>query len=60
MRRGIERIKGDEGILGEGEFVEAVLKAAQENLERKYQLEAQGYGFDWLVGCVACCKAMRY
>jgi hypothetical protein len=31
-------MKGDERILGEGEFVEAVLKAAQENLERKYQL----------------------
>jgi REP element-mobilizing transposase RayT len=53
MRRGIERMKGDERILGEGEFVEAVLKAAKENLKRKYQLEAQGYGFDWLVGRVA-------
>jgi REP element-mobilizing transposase RayT len=53
MRRGVERMKGDERILGEGDFVETVLKAAQENLERKYQLEADGYGFDWLVGRVA-------
>jgi len=53
MRRGVERMKGDERILGEGDFVETVLKAAQENLERKYRLEAEGYGFDWLVGRVA-------
>ncbi len=53
MGRGVERMKGDERILGEGDFVETVLKAAQENLERKYQLEAEGYSFDWLVGRVA-------
>jgi hypothetical protein len=53
MRRGLERIKGDERILGEGDFVETVLKAAQENLDRKCQLEAEGYSFDWLVGQVA-------
>ena len=53
MRRGLERIKGDERILGEGDFVETVLKAAQENLDRKSQLEAEGYSFDWLVGRVA-------
>ena len=53
MRRGLERTKGDERILGEGDFVESVLKAAQENLDRKSQLEAEGYNFDWLVGRVA-------
>ena len=53
MRRGLERMKGDERILGEGDFVETVLKAAQENLDRKSQLEAAGYSFDWLVGRVA-------
>ena len=53
MRRGFERMKGDERILGEGDFVETVLKAAQENLDRKSQLEAEGYSFDWLVGRVA-------
>jgi len=35
MRRGFERMKGDERILGEGDFVETVLKAAQENLDCK-------------------------
>lgn len=53
MRRGLERMKGDERILGEGDFVETVLKAAQENLDRQSQLEAAGYSFDWLVGRVA-------
>jgi hypothetical protein len=43
LRRGVDRMKGDEQILGEGNFVETVLKAAQENLERTYELEAQGY-----------------
>ena len=33
MRNGKSRMKGDERILGHGDFVETVLKAAQENLE---------------------------
>lgn len=53
MRRGFERMKGDERILGDGDFVETVLKRAQEDLDRKSQLKAGGYGFDWLVGRVA-------
>ncbi len=53
MRRGFERVKGDERILGEGDFVETVLKEAQEDLERKYKLKAAGYSFDWLVRRVA-------
>ncbi len=53
MRRGFERMKGDERILGDGDFVEAVLKKAQEDLDRKSKLEAAGYSFDWLVGRVA-------
>ena len=35
MRNGESRMKGDERILGQGDFVETVLKAAQENLDRK-------------------------
>jgi hypothetical protein len=31
MRKGEERMKGDERILGRGDFVEFVLKSAQEN-----------------------------
>ena len=53
MRKGFERIKGDERILGGGQFVETVLKEAREELERKRQLQAGGYGFEWLVDCVA-------
>jgi hypothetical protein len=34
MRNGESRIKGDERILGQGDFVETVLKTAQENLDR--------------------------
>ena len=32
-----------------GDFVETVLKAAQENLDRKSMIRARGYDFDWLV-----------
>jgi REP element-mobilizing transposase RayT len=53
IRRGFERMKGDERILGDGDFVETVLKQAQEDLDRKSKLKAQGYSFDWLVGRVA-------
>jgi hypothetical protein len=31
----------------------SILKAVQEDIERKYQLEAAGYSFDGLVGHVA-------
>jgi hypothetical protein len=35
------------------DFVETVLKAAQENSDRKSRLQAAEYSFDWLVGRVA-------
>ncbi|MFH2066550.1 MAG: hypothetical protein ABIK15_15230 [Pseudomonadota bacterium] len=40
------RVKGDERILGDNDFVENVLKAAEEGLEKKYELHAKGYDFD--------------
>lgn len=49
MRRDESRMKGDERILGQGDFVETVLKAAQENLDRRSMIRAQGYDFEWLV-----------
>ena len=52
MRNGESRMKGDERILGQGDFVETVLKAAQEDLDRKSMIRAQGYDFDWLEGRV--------
>ena len=46
------RMKGDERILGQGDFVEAVLKSAQEDLDWKHRVRAQGYDFAWLVNRV--------
>jgi hypothetical protein len=40
------RVKGDERILGDSDFVENVLKSAKEALEEKYELKARGYNFD--------------
>lgn len=49
MRKSAGRIKGDERILGDGNFVESVLNTAQEELERKYRLQSDHYNFQWLV-----------
>ena len=53
LRKSAARMKGDERILGDVNFVEKVLNGARESLELKYKLEAQGYNFDWLVKHVA-------
>lgn len=53
MRRGKDRMKGDERILGRGDFVESVLKSARENLERRHVIRARGYDFEWLLSRVA-------
>jgi chromosomal replication initiation ATPase DnaA len=53
IRKSGTRMKGDERILGDGDFVKNVLKEAQESMERKYRLYAKGYNFDWLVQHVA-------
>jgi REP element-mobilizing transposase RayT len=47
------RIKGDERILGSSDFVERVLKQAEENLEERYRLEALGIDIDTLLVQVA-------
>ena len=47
------RVKGDERILSDGDFVENVLKSAQEELEQKYDLKAKGYDFDRVMERVA-------
>ncbi len=41
--------KGDERILGNGDFVERVLAQAEENRERKIHLKAKGFDFDKVV-----------
>jgi len=48
-----DRIKGDERILGDGDFVQTVLENCRQQFERRYQYQTQGYDFDWLVGQVA-------
>ena len=52
--RGSElRIKGDERILGSSDFMERVLKEANEQFEHKPQLDAAGFNLDELIGKVA-------
>ena len=53
LRGGGERVKGDERILGDGDFVETVLKASNERLERRAMLQSKGYDFYALVARVA-------
>jgi REP element-mobilizing transposase RayT len=43
------RQKADERMLGDGNFVAAVLKEAKERLDRKYKLKSEGYDFDRIV-----------
>lgn len=52
-RRSGERIKGDERILGKGDFAQEVLSKCREGMERRYRFRARGHGFDWLVDQVA-------
>jgi hypothetical protein len=47
------RSKGDERILGDGDFVENVLRQCQERMERKYLMKNKGHDFKWLTGKVA-------
>jgi hypothetical protein len=53
LRRGNIHFKSDERILGDSDFVENVLKFAEEFFERKYQLKSQGYDIDKLADRVA-------
>jgi hypothetical protein len=46
-------LKGDERILGDSDFVESVLEAAEEDLIRRYRLQAEGYDFEKVLDRVA-------
>lgn len=48
-RRSREHIRGDERILGDSDFVEAVLAVQNERMERCYALSARGYDFQAVV-----------
>jgi REP element-mobilizing transposase RayT len=45
--------KGDERILGDGDFVQSVLLEAKEAYERKYRLKAKGIDLDFIAGKAA-------
>lgn len=47
------RVKGDERILGDTDFVEAVLKEANEQLERRLRLKAAGFDLELVAERVA-------
>jgi REP element-mobilizing transposase RayT/biotin operon repressor len=46
------RIKSDERILGDSDFVESILEEQNERLEQRYRLQMQGYDFDKVVELV--------
>ena len=51
--RGEQRVKGDERILGDSDFVLDTLKESSEGFERRYELKAKGYDLDVLAERVA-------
>ena len=53
LRTEAVRVKGDERILGDSNFVEAVLKEANEQLKRRYRLKAEGFDLDRVAERVA-------
>jgi len=53
MRRAKVFVKGDERILGEGDFVEQILQESGEAFERKSLLKSQGWDLDKLAAHVA-------
>jgi len=53
LRKAGIRVKGDERILGDSDFVIDVLKAADEQLQEKFDLDSHGYDFERVVDRVA-------
>ena len=53
LRGSTVRIKGDERILGDSDFVEAVLRDANEQLTRRYQLQTKGFDLEQVAERVA-------
>ena len=49
LRRSGEYQKGDERILGDGDFVDEVLSKAEEHFEERYRLQVEGYDLDKLI-----------
>ncbi len=49
----LDRMKSDERILGNSDFVDEVLRHAEEKIDRRHQLKAAGYGLEELAKEVA-------
>lgn len=50
LKRHNERWRGDERILGDGDFVSRVLKLSEETIERKERLKRAGWNLEKVVG----------
>ena len=48
LKKGMERQKGDQRILGDTDFVLSILKKANEKLNRKYELKEKGIDLDYI------------
>lgn len=53
LASGMDRIKGDERLLGSGDFVDKILQDAEEQLDRREKLKKAGYDLDTLAREVA-------
>ena len=53
LRNSQIHLKGDERILGDSDFVKSVLLTQNEQMERRYKLQAQGWDFEKIVSRVA-------
>ncbi len=53
LRKESDRIKSDERILGDSEFVNMALQKADEQLENSYRLKSEGFEFEDIVKRVA-------
>ena len=60
LRRSGEYQKGDERILGDGEFVKEALSQAEEQFQQKHRMQAEGYDLKKLIKRVAEIMEMRY
>ena len=46
LGKGKRHLKGDERLLRDSDFVEAVLEARNEKLERRYRIETEGFDIE--------------
>jgi len=52
-QKGMDRLKGDERILGDSEFVQSILSQANDHFERYYELQRLGYDLNSVADKVA-------